>query len=216
MREISIGEVILPGSLISIQTSDNTIWSINIVYRSNGNILDIPLTQDIIKSCLFIDSKITIKFKNDQFEYLLRGSVCEIILSGLPYISVKIDEYKQNANYRLFPRRDVMFPANIAVPGNEAYFCIVSNISLGGISFLIGQDIPESSEYEINICLNGHDSIYAKGIINKNRGIGITYEFRMQFTYMNEEHSTMLHNCMHDIEKSYDLLRNKYLSHEAV
>lgn len=211
MYGISIGEVILPGSLISIRVADDNAWSLNIAYRCDGDLLDVPLTQDIVKWCLFINSKVIVKFKNEQNEYLLQGFVSKIDISSLPYIRVKIIDCQQNTNNRMFPRRDVMFPASVTVPSNKTYFCIVSNISLGGVSFLVDQDIPTENECELSICLDSNETIYAKGIVIKNRYRGIIYEFRMQFTYMNEEHSTVLHNCMHHIEESFDTLREKYL-----
>lgn len=211
MNKLTISELIVPGSLVSIRIGNEPTSFLNIIYRCTDDQIDIPLTEDLIKRYIFVDTNLTIKYKNEQSEYIIKGSVCKISLCGLPYISVKVADFYHCINCRKFTRRDVNLPASLSVTGNDIYFCTISNISLGGVSFVINKDLVSGAEYETNIYMNDNTSIYAKGIINKNSCNNSLYEYRMQFTYMNEENSNMLHTCLHDIEKSLDALKNKYL-----
>lgn len=212
MNRVCITKLLSPGSLISLRVHDDTYWSLNILYRCIEDELDIPLTSDLFNHCIFINSNITIKYRNEYFEYLIYGSISKIDLCGLPYIRIKIQNIFQTKNNRMFPRQDVHFPANLSMPGSNIYFCMVSNISLGGLSFVTNQDLYSNLECEINIYLDEITSIYAKGNINRCNYKNSLSEFSMQFTYMNEDNSNTLYNFLHSIDRSYDELRDKYLS----
>lgn len=211
LSEIGLSKLILPGSLICMRINNNPTWSLNIAFNCSDESIDIPLTSDLMKYCLFVDTIVTIKFKNDVFEYIINGYVSKIELCGSPFIRVQVIDLCGNINNRIFPRHYVYAPAIICIENNTPYYCTVENISLGGISFFLNKSIPTSTNCEANIFLNDKNSIYCKGTILRSSPKGLLHEYSMQFTFMDEEDSNVLYSYLDSIDSHYDYLRSKYL-----
>jgi len=211
LQKKRINEFILPGSLVSISINDEQTWSLNIVYQCLDDSIDIPLTHDLIETCIFVDEGITIKYKNEYFEYTILGSISKIELCGSPFVRINVLDILENINNRTFPRYDVYLPANLSFDSKSDYFCTVSNISLGGIALLIDKELPVNIECEINILLNESNSVFGRGIPVRCSPHGSFHNFCMQFTYMDEENSNSLSSYLCSIDASYDYLRSKYL-----
>jgi len=210
LNKSCIPKLILPGSLISVRIGNDLIWSSTIVCDCNEEGIGIPLTADLMKSCIFVDTCATIKFKNEYFEYLIHGSISKIELSASPFIMVKVLNIFGNINNRIFPRHDVYLPATLSIANNNTYFCTVSNISLGGIAFLLNKEIPSATNCEANILLNEKNTIFSKGIILRCSPQASLLEYSMQFTFMNEEDSNCLYSFLYSIDNSYEGLISKY------
>lgn len=211
MNKICISKLIVPGSLISIRVGNELTWTLNIVYSCCDNGIDIPLTSDLLKSNVFANTYVSIKYKNEFFEYLIHGSISKIELCMEPFIRVQTTEIFENINCRSFPRHDVSLPATLSINNNSTHYCKISNISLGGAAFLLDKDIPSTSECEAYIFLNHNNSIYGKGVILRCSKHGLIHQFCMQFTFMDEENSNTLDSFLYSIDNSYDALRSKYL-----
>ena len=216
MNTICISKLILRGSLISTRIENELNWSFNIVYNCSDNGIDIPLTPDLLKSNLFIGTNITIKFKNEYYEYIIHGPITKIELCGSPYIRVRSSNISENKNNRLFQRHDVYLPAILSFHNNNGCYCKVSNISLGGIAFLLNREIPNGTECEAYIFLNEYYTIYCKGEILRCSTQNSFIEFSMRFTFMDEENSNCLYSYLYSIDNSYDSLRSKYLIDSVV
>ncbi len=210
MNKICISKLGLCGSLISIRIGNGLIWYNNIVCNCTDDGIDIPLTADLMKACLLLETFVTIKFGNEQFEYLIHGSISKIELSGSPFIRVQALNIFGNINNRVFPRQSVYLPATLSIDNNNTYFCTVSNISLGGIAFLLDKEIPCATICEANIFLNEQNTIFTKGVILRCSPLSSLLEFSMQFTFMDEEDSNCLYSFLYSINNSYNTLRSKY------
>lgn len=211
LNKACISKLILPGSLVSVSICTEHTWFSNIVYQCCDNeSIDIPLTRDLMKSCIFVDKGITIKYKNEYFEYIIQGLISKIELCGSPFIRIQVLNVSENKNQRIFPRHDIYLPANLSV-NNNTYFCTISNISLSGIAFLVDKEMPSDIECEANIFLNENNTIFCKGMILRCSPQNSFLEFSMQFTFMDEENSNCLYSYLYSIDNSYDYLRSKYL-----
>lgn len=210
MNSACISKLIIPGALISFRIFNQTVWSLNIVSQCSGDTLNIPLTNDLMKACLFTNTNVEIKYRNEYFEYNIKGVISKIELSASPYINVKIDHVAANLNHRVFPRLDVCLPATLT-NGNESYYCSTSNLSLGGVAFLMDREIPVNTCCEINILLEDSSSVYAKGEILRMSREDSLYKYSMMFNFMEEENSNRLYSYLLSLEDSYSSLRNKYL-----
>ncbi len=211
MNKSCISKLILPGSLISIRIGYSHIWHNTIVCRFNDSGLDIPLTSDLVKSCPFKDISAIIKFKNEYFEYIIHGIVTKVELCGSPFIRIQPLDIYGNINNRVFPRHDVYLPATVSISNDNTYFCTVSNISLGGIAFLLDKEIPSAIECEANIILNEKTSIFSKGIILRCSPQASLLEYSMQFTFMNEDDSNNLYEFLYSLDISYKEIISKYI-----
>lgn len=211
MNNICISKLILAGSLISVRTENELTWSLNIVSSCCDEGIDIPLIPNLMKSCLFVGTAVAIKFKNEYFEYIIHGSISRIELSGSPFIRVQAFDINENKNNRLFPRQDVYLPATLSIENNNTYYCMVSNISLSGVSLLLNREISNATECEANILLNDKNTIFGKGIILRCSPLDLLMQFSLQFTFMDEENSNYLYSYLHSIDNSYNSLRSKYL-----
>jgi len=211
LNKSCISKLILPGSLISVRIGNDLTWSNNIVLDCSDEGIDIPLTADLMKSCILVDTCIIIKFKNEFFEYLIHGPISKIELCGSPFIKVHSLDIFENINNRVFPRHDVYLPATISIGSDDTYFCKVLNISLGGIAFLLDKEIPNFTDCEVNIFLNDKNTIFSKGIILRCFPQAEMLKYSMQFTFMNEEDSNCLYSFLYSIDNSYNELRNKYI-----
>ncbi len=210
MNSICISKLIIPGSLVSFKLFKQSSWSLNIVTQCSEDSINLPLTPDIMKGCIFTDSCVDIKYNNEYFEYIITGTISKIELSGSPYIKVKIHGIVESINHRIFQRLDVCLPATLC-SGNNSYFCKVSNLSLGGAAFLLNKEIPIKTSCEINILLEDNSTIYAKGELLRIYKDNSIYTYSMMFTFMEEENSNHLYSYLYSLENSYDLLRDKYL-----
>lgn len=213
MNSNCISKLVVPGTLISFKINSKPTWSLNIITSCSGDTIDIPLTPDLMKFCLFLNAKIDIKYVNEYFEYIISGNVAKIELSGSPYISIKINDIKESVNQRVFPRRDIYLPASLT-HRNSVYFCTITNLSLGGVAFLHNQKIDFIGECEINILLEYTGTVFAKGNIlrcSKHDYLDNIYKYSMMFTYMDEENSNLLHSYFHDLEASFNKLGKLYL-----
>jgi hypothetical protein len=163
-----------------------------------------------MKCCIFVNTLVTIKFKNEYFEYIINGTISKIELCSPPFIRIHVLDVFENKNNRIFPRRDVYLPANLSI-NNNIYYCTISNISLGGIAFTLDKKIPNTTECEAYIFLSEKNTIFCKGIILRSSPRDLYQEFNMQFTFMDEEDSNSLYSYLYSIDNFYDDLRNKYL-----
>ena len=189
MNKSCISKLLIPGSLISIRFGNDHIWFYNIVCNCNEEGIDIPLIAELMKSCIFVDTCVTIKFKNEYFEFVIHGSISKIELGTSPFIRICAIDIFGNINNRAFPRHYVYLPASLSIGSDITYFCTVLDISLAGISFLLDKEIPSATECEANIFLNENKSIFSKGIILRSTTQSSLFKFSMQFTFMNEEDS---------------------------
>ncbi len=210
MNSICISKLIIPGTLVSFKLFKQSSWSLNIVTQCSEDSINLPLTPDIMKGCLFIDTSVDIKYNNEYFEYIITGTISKIELSGSPYIKVKIHGIVESINHRVFQRLDVCLPATLC-SGNNSYFCKVSNLSLGGAAFLLDKEIPIKTSCEINILLEDNSTVYAKGELLRTYKENSLYKYSMMFTFMEEENSNRLYSFLYSLENSYNLLRDKYL-----
>ena len=210
VNNICISKLIIPGSLVSFRISKQASWTLNIVSKCGGDTINLPLSADLMKACLFIGTNVDIKYNNDYFEYIINGSIVKIELSGSPYIKVKINKIVENVNHRFFPRLDVCLPAAICSADNT-FYCNVTNLSLGGTAFLIDKEISLNSTCEINILLEYNSSVYARGTILRSSKEDSLHKYSMMFTFMEEENSNRLYSYLYNLEFSYNSLRSKYL-----
>lgn len=211
LNKICMSKLLYPGSLVSVKVENGLAWSLNIVSGCRNEYIDIPMTQDLLKSFIFIGSDIELKFKNEYYEYIIQGTISKIELCGSPFIRVDIQDIAEAKNSRIFPRRDVYLPATLSIDSENTYFCTISNISLGGIAFLLDREIKSDTECEANIFLDKDNTIFVKGSILKSVKLDPFFKFNMKFTYMDEEDSNCLYSYIQAIDKSYDILRSIYL-----
>lgn len=210
LNSTCITKIIIPGKLVSLRTPNQPSWSLNTVSECSGDTLRIPLTSDLMKSRLFTETSVDIKYKNEYFEYNIAGTISKIELSASPCIEVKIHNVAEKINHRLFPRLDVYLPATIFC-GNNSYYCNVSNLSLGGVAFLINEEIAVNSCCEINILLEGNITVFAKGEILRSSKEDLSNKYSMMFNFMEEENSNRLYSYLNSLENSCNNLRNKCL-----
>ncbi len=210
MNNICISKLIVPGTLVGFRLCNQPSWSLNIVSKCSEDYINLPLTTDLMKACLFIDTKVDIKYQNKFYEYIITGSVVKIELSAAPFITIKIDNVVENHNNRAFPRLDVYLPSTLSCSTNS-YFCTVTNLSLGGIAFLLDRDIDMSMEYEINMLLEDRESVFAKGTILRKSIKNTLNKYGMMFTFMDEENNNHLYAYLHSLNDSYNTLRSMYL-----
>ncbi len=210
MNSACISKLIIPGALVSFRIFNRPAWSLNIVSECSGDTINIPLTNDLMKACLFTNTKVEIKYKNEYFEYNITGVISKIELSASPCINIKINTVAENLNHRVFPRLDVYLPATLS-SGNDSYYCNILNLSLGGVAFMMDREIPVNTCCEINILLEDSSSVYAKGEILRMSIEDSLYKYSMMFNFMDEENSNRLYSYLNSLENSYSSLRNKYL-----
>lgn len=212
MNKICITKLIVPGSLISVRKYNRPDWYLNIVSHCSGEDIDIPFTPDLMKACLFVDTNIVIKYKNDFFEYIISGRIVNIELSGSPYVRINVVDIIENINHRIFPRQDVYLPATLSHANGEAYYCNVFNISLGGTALLLDRDLPDGCEREANIMLNDRSSVYCRGMILRHSSENSLSKYSMKFTFMDDENSNRLYAYLTSLDSSFNYLRDRYLA----
>ncbi len=211
MNKICISKLMVPGSLISVRIHNQSNWCLNIISRCSSDGIDIPLTADLMKACPFVNTNISIKYKNDFFEYIITGIITDIELSGSPYIRIEAVDIIENINHRIFPRQDVYLPATLSYNADEVYYCNVLNISLGGTSFLLDREITGGCEYEASIILTNRNSVYCRGIILRYSAEESLHKYSMKFTFMDDENSNRLYAYLTSVDSSFNYLRDSYM-----
>lgn len=196
--------------MISIRIGDQPVWSLNIISRCYEDHIDIPLTNDLIKNCIFIDAHITIKYKNDFYEYVITGTIVAMELSSVPFVTVRIRDINAKLNHRSFPRRDTYLPATLCY-GDDSSYCTISNLSLSGVAFLLDKKLENDLSCELIVLLNKKASFFVKGKILRSIAQDSLYKYGIMFTFMDDENSNRLHTYLHSVDNSYNFLKEKYL-----
>jgi len=128
-------------------------------------------------SILVGDSIVCIYF-NKEMEYVLIGEVSNITLLYPHQMTIKIDNVEKYDNQRQHIRYSVSLSSNVTDTNiNEAYFCVVKNVSIVGASITCKHEFKSGTELLLDIAVSKNSVISYYGKIIRVRSLPHFYEY---------------------------------------
>jgi len=150
----------------------------NAIGNIQGNSIIMDLPQKLLENNILVgDNIVCIYFDNNE-EYVLTGEVSSITLLFPQQLTINIDNVEKFNNQRKHIRYSVSLSANVTEPnGNEAYFCVVKNMSIVGASVTCKQEFESGAELLIDIAVSKNNIISYYGKIIRVRELPNFYEY---------------------------------------
>lgn len=195
--------ILKEGTVVSTKLATSNIWHQNIVYKVENKSVSIALIPGFLENIIMPGQTITIKYTNEELEYLFIGIIEDITPQFPSSIKVNIRTIKNLKNTRVFPRYDVYVAATIKYENcEEEFFAIIHDISLIGMGFYSKDNFQMNNEQlSLTIFLPNKKIINAKGIINRKTSFEAYTDYGMKYTNMQEENNNSLYAYFSDIEK---------------
>jgi len=149
-----VSNILNEGMMIGTRIGSNSQWHGNVIYEVIDSSIRIAYIEKFMKDIVDVGCPVWIKYSNDYFIYYFSGKVTGINYDLPGSILVELDSAEEIINNRLFPRYDVRLKASIRpVWDDEAYECIVTDISYGGASFVCEHKFDSNESIEMSLYL---------------------------------------------------------------
>lgn len=212
MNVEAVSAILKEGSPVSTRIGYGPAWYRNIVYKSEGSLVQLSLIDRYMENTITAGSHVSIKFFNEFFVYLFNGIVHNIC-AGLPgYIIVQVTEAEEIINTRLSPRYDTYLPASLKPEWDSmSYFSIITDISYGGMAFTCAHRFDSSEDIEVAAFLPSNQVFQTKGRIVRRNIKSSIIEYSMQFTEINEQSCELLSKYFARLDAESTALYEQYL-----
>lgn len=190
------------GSIVSTRHGRQHNWIFNFILSSDlkKNIIEIELKQEYINDMLAKEETILIKTEKDNYYYIARGVVKDILIEQKRII-VKINSLQKFENKREEPRYDVRL--NCIVKGidfDDIGFSVIVDISKSGIGMVSRQNIALESKIFIDILLEEGKVLKLKGNPIRKRACGYNIEYGVKIEPIDEENKEKLLEFLKELE----------------
>ncbi len=212
MNVEAVSAILKEGSSVSTKIGSGPAWYRNIVCKSKGNLVYLPLIDRYLENTVTSGTYIAIKFFNEFFVYLFSGIVHEIYAGYPGYVIVQIADAEEIINTRLSPRYDTYLPANLKPEwDNVYYFSVITDISYGGMAFMCTHRFDYSEEVEVTAYLSVNQVFQIKGKVIRRSIKNAVIDYSMQFTEISEQSCSLLSKYFSRLDAESAALYQQYL-----
>lgn len=208
MNASAVSTILKEGMIVNTRLDNSNAWYYNILCKSKGNKVSVRLLDSYVQNVIMPGSTIVLKYSNEYFQYLFEGTVSEITVNDPAHVVVQVNKAEELINTRAFPRYDLYFTAQIKPLWRDVpFFCITSNIGLGGIAFLSQHQFDYGEENDVSIYLPNRQIIHAFGKVIRKCSRGNLFDYSMQFMEIDEVNSGLLSAYLQSIEEEWARLK---------
>ncbi len=180
---------------------------INIVRNIQGNIVTMDLSQKLLDNNILTGDNIVCIFLYEDVEYVLNGEVMEITLLFPQKLMLKVENVEKYTNMRKQARYSVSLSANVRkFDSKDAFFAVVKNISLLGVSFTCNTEFEVNSSSIIKIAVSKDTIITFYGRIIRVRKLSNFYEYGLIQTNIDEFNRDELEKYIQKLKEEEDSL----------
>lgn len=180
---------------------------INIVRNVQGNIVTMDLPQKLLDNNILTGDNIVCIFLHEDVEYVLNGEVMEITLLFPQKLMLKVENVEKYTNLRKQARYSVSLSSNVRkLDSKSAYFAVVKNISLLGVSFTCNTEFEVNGSIIINIAVSKDTVITFYGRIIRVRKLSNFYEYGLIQTNIDEFNRDELEKYIQKLKEEEDSL----------
>ncbi len=205
--------VLKEGMMVGVRIGQDSQWHGNILYGVTGSLVRIAYISKFMKQYAEPDCPVWIKYSNDYFIYYFYGKLKKICPESPGYIMVKLENAEEMINNRLYPRYDVQLEASLRpVWDDEAYECIITDLSYGGASFVCEHKFDGNENIEMTIHLPGGEATKITGkIIRRRSSSDSIVDHAAQFIECDNISNRQLSDYFNRLEKEVTDIYNQYI-----
>jgi hypothetical protein len=203
--------ILRQGTVVSTKLGSSAAWYRNIICRGAENAIWLELTVPYLENAIAPGMSISLKYFNEYFLYLFEGVVTNICVGCPSFVEVSLSTAEELVNTRSYPRYDTYLPCTaVSIWSEDTCFCILTNISFGGMAFTCPQRFDFGEDLQIMIYIPGYQPVNVRGKVLNRYGQPGEYEYSLQFTEVDNDNRQILSRHFAQLEEEIAVLRDKY------
>jgi hypothetical protein len=217
MNASYVPAVLKEGMMVGVRIGPDSRWHGNIIYDVTGSTVRIAYIDKFMDRYTQPDRAVWIKYSNDYFIYYFYGKVKKIDPGSSRYITVDLENAEEMINNRLYPRYDVRLEATLRpVWDDEAYKCVVTDLSYGGAAFECEHKFEGNENIEMTIYLPDSEPTRVTGkVIRRRSSGGVFADHAAQFIECDNISNAQLSNYFKKLDIEATELYNQYIDHNG-
>lgn len=214
MNVSAIPAILKEGMMVGVRVGSNAHWHGNVIYEAGDSVIRIAYLDKFMKGIAEPGCPVWIKFSNDYFIYYFNGIIESVSFKLPANVSVKLHSAEEMINNRLFPRYDVRLEAVIKpLWDNEAYDCIVTDLSYGGAAFICKHKFERNENIEILLKLTDDNTVTLTGKVVRRRNFDSNdSDHAAQFIECDNNCSRQLTEFFTQLEENFSGIYLQYIS----
>lgn len=152
---VEIAHALSRGKVISIKNPVMPAPTLSIIQRLEGACLYFRVSDDLLKSNIFLGDELTCHIIDDDNEYVMNGIIGNIEFNYPRELQFFIKTINIFKNLRKFRRYNVNFSAEIFLNQNHARaYSIVKNISTSDLNLVLKDKVGINDKVDVDILVN--------------------------------------------------------------
>lgn len=210
MGKIDLENIVSPGSIIRTKHPKSE-WISNVVYKVNGNLIQVELTQDYINNLILVGDEVKCKFFSPEAELLLDGTVDNIDIDISKLLTISVSKVNIFKNIRSNHRYDTYMISRLSINRDTQVFCIANSLSSSGLSLISKVDIPHIPEAYVEVFVDSGNILRFTGEVVRKSTAENGFEIGVRFLELDKENKKILDEILKQLKEKDDSLIKKYL-----
>jgi len=191
-------------NLVKVKFACEDMWVVAPVLYSTEKTVEILIDASKISEATKVKDNTILKFQRQGFEYLVSGSISDIISTDLHTVTLKYILAQRVNNQRKYVRFDTNLKVIILKSNGKPIESYAKNISRGGAMLVTCEDIEMNSSIDIKIIFeSGNNFNSIAKILRKSPDKDNGYSYGVEFIEINDDNNEIINKEISKYEKEY-------------
>lgn len=211
-KQLIAENVIKAGMIVRTKQQNSSEWVVTGVINVYGNFIEIEHVEGYLKSVLMIGDILDCQKIDDKYIYIMTAEVYNVKFASRSVI-LKIKTIDIINNKREYKRYDVYLSGSFCkIDDIYENYCVVLNISLGGISIVTRGKLEKDDNIELVMYNKKSHIITSECVVKWVKRNDSNYYYGLSITNMDERSKSLYQNFIRILRRKEIKLCKKYKS----